>query len=162
MTLPFRHKIRNAKPEGLRPSTLPLGHGDFPQYFYEWMGRKHFWPPRPGNEPRTLAWKAAVLATTLGAPPDMYWHQCSYPTVRSRRAQCDKGRTRHEPTHFHPVLFQCWASVADGGQTLLQHCGKQVRGWGCTERAGSSVRWHLRTPPKKRDLIFWSVKKPSR
>ena len=28
-----------------------------------------FKPPRPGTEPRTLAWKAAVLATTLGSPP---------------------------------------------------------------------------------------------
>ena len=25
--------------------------------------------PRPGTEPQTLAWKAAVLATTLGPPP---------------------------------------------------------------------------------------------
>ena len=28
-----------------------------------------FKPPRPGNEPRALAWKAAVLTTTLGPPP---------------------------------------------------------------------------------------------
>ena len=28
-----------------------------------------FKPPKPGTEPRTLAWKAAVLATTLGPPP---------------------------------------------------------------------------------------------
>ena len=28
-----------------------------------------FQPPRPGTEPRTLAWKAAVLTTTLGPPP---------------------------------------------------------------------------------------------
>ena len=28
-------------------------------------------PPRPGTEPRTLAWKAAVLTTTLGPPPLM-------------------------------------------------------------------------------------------
>ena len=28
-----------------------------------------FKPPRPWTEPRTLAWKAAVLATTLGPPP---------------------------------------------------------------------------------------------
>ena len=27
-----------------------------------------FKPPRPGTEPRTLAWKAAVLTTTLGPP----------------------------------------------------------------------------------------------
>ena len=31
-----------------------------------------FKPPRPGNEPRTLAWKAAVLATTLGPPPSRH------------------------------------------------------------------------------------------
>ena len=29
-------------------------------------------PPRPGTEPRTLAWKAAVLTTTLGPPPIIY------------------------------------------------------------------------------------------
>ena len=28
-----------------------------------------FKPPRPGTEPRTLAWKAAMLTTTLGPPP---------------------------------------------------------------------------------------------
>ena len=30
-----------------------------------------FKPPRPGTEPRTLAWKAAVLTTTLGPPPKL-------------------------------------------------------------------------------------------
>ena len=29
-----------------------------------------FKPPRPGTEPRTQAWKAAVLTTTLGPPPN--------------------------------------------------------------------------------------------
>ena len=40
--------------------------------FHTWMGKKQyvsFKPPRPGTEPRTLAWKAAVLTTTLGPPP---------------------------------------------------------------------------------------------
>ena len=32
-----------------------------------------FKPPRPGTEPRTLAWKAAVLTTTLGPPPNRHW-----------------------------------------------------------------------------------------
>ena len=32
-----------------------------------------FKPPRPGTEPRTLAWKAAVLTTTLGPPPWGDW-----------------------------------------------------------------------------------------
>ena len=35
-----------------------------------------FKPPRPGTEPRTLAWKAAVLTTTLGPPPLAMWKQC--------------------------------------------------------------------------------------
>ena len=30
-----------------------------------------FKPPSPGTEPRTLAWKAAVLTTTLGPPPSL-------------------------------------------------------------------------------------------
>ena len=37
--------------------------------FTRWWGRNifvSFKPPRPGTEPRTLAWKAAVLTTTLG------------------------------------------------------------------------------------------------
>ena len=32
MTLPSRHMIRNSNPRGLRPNTLPLGHGGSPQY----------------------------------------------------------------------------------------------------------------------------------
>ena len=31
-----------------------------------------FKPPRPGTEPRTLAWKAAVLTTTPGPPPGLH------------------------------------------------------------------------------------------
>ena len=40
-------------------------------------------PPRPGTEPRTLAWKAAVLTTTLGPPPG---HWTSQIETRSRGA----------------------------------------------------------------------------
>ena len=74
MTLSSRHRIRNSSPGGLRPSTLPLGHGGSPQYWlWHVDGEETFFvsfkPPRPGTEPRTLAWKAAVLTTTLGPPP---------------------------------------------------------------------------------------------
>ena len=73
-TLSSRHRIRNSSPGGLRPSTLPLGHGGSPQYWLSHVdGEETFFvsfkPPRPGTEPRTLAWKAAVLTTTLGPPP---------------------------------------------------------------------------------------------
>ena len=32
MTLSSRHRLRNSSPGGLRPSSLPLGHGGSPQY----------------------------------------------------------------------------------------------------------------------------------
>ena len=73
MTLSSRHRIRNLSPGGLRPSTLPLGHGGSPQYWLSHVDGEEtifvsFKPPRPGTEPGTLAWKAAVLTTTLGPP----------------------------------------------------------------------------------------------
>ena len=40
--------------------------------FHTWMGKKHFCffeTAETGTEPRTLAWKATVLTTTLGPPP---------------------------------------------------------------------------------------------
>ena len=78
MTLSSRHRIRNSSPGGLRPSTLPLGHGGSPQYWLSHVdGEETFFvsfkPPRPGTEPRTLAWKAAVLTTTLGPPPIWFY-----------------------------------------------------------------------------------------
>ena len=74
MTLSSKTRIRNSSPGGLRPSTLPFGHGGSPQYWLSHVdGEETFFvsfkPPRPGTEPRTLAWKAAVLTTTLGPPP---------------------------------------------------------------------------------------------
>ena len=74
MTLSSRHRIRNSSPGGLKPSTLPLGHGGSPQYRVSHVDGGetfcvYFKPPRPGTEPWTLAWKAAVLTTKLGPPP---------------------------------------------------------------------------------------------
>ena len=59
---------------------LLLGHGSSPQYWlshvdWEEIFFVSFKPPRPGTEPRTLAWKAAVLTTTLGPPPPGYKNQ---------------------------------------------------------------------------------------
>ena len=47
-----------------------------------------FKPPRPGTEPRTLAWRAAVLTTTLGPPPspsinkDYYYYYYYYYNIK--------------------------------------------------------------------------------
>ena len=60
MTLSSGHRIRNSSPGGLRPITLPLGHGGSPTLlsFTRGWGRNIFVsvkPPRPGTEPQTLA-----------------------------------------------------------------------------------------------------------
>ena len=77
MTLFSRHRIRNSSPGGLRPSTLPLGHGGYPQYWLSHVDVGEtfcvsFNRRDRDNLPRTLAWKAAVLTTTLGPPPNKH------------------------------------------------------------------------------------------
>ena len=78
MTLSSRHRFRISSPGGLRPSTLPTILS-----FTRGWGRNifvSFKTPRPGTEPRTLAWKAAVLTTIPGPPPlllhDMWGSRC--------------------------------------------------------------------------------------
>ena len=60
---PWRSEAEHATSRSRRlPTILTFTRG---------WGRNNFVPfksPRPGTEPRTLAWKAAVLTTTLGPP----------------------------------------------------------------------------------------------
>ena len=73
MTLLSRHRIQNLSPRGLRPSTLPFGHGCSPTIliFYAWAGKKHSLKlesqSQNGIRTRDL-WlsKQAVLTTALG------------------------------------------------------------------------------------------------
>ena len=61
---PWRSEAEHATSQSRRLPTILT--------FTRWWGRNifvSFKPPRPGTEPRTLAWKAAVLTTTLGPPP---------------------------------------------------------------------------------------------
>ena len=41
-----------------------------------------------------------------------------YMVQNGQMAKCTSQQTRHIET----MLFKCWASVADGGPTLNQHC----------------------------------------
>ena len=67
MTLPSRHTIRNSGPGSLRPSTLPLGHGDSPQY---WIFTKHFvslkFGGQSGVRARNLRLPKQAALTTAG------------------------------------------------------------------------------------------------
>ena len=55
-------------------------------------------PPRPGTEPRTLAWKAAVLTTTLGPPPvcRLEWVEASCLAKNNQNSLCPKGQAKYK------------------------------------------------------------------
>ena len=62
---PWRSEVEHATSRSRRlPTILSFTRGWEINIFVS------FKPPRPGTEPRTLAWKAAVLTTTLGPPPN--------------------------------------------------------------------------------------------
>ena len=197
MTLYSRHMIWNSCPGGLRPSTLPLGHGGSPKYwlshvdedetfvvsfkpprpgkwnesgfrpplctyrlnwarrtswgwwddwddtvlqtqdskFEPWRseaehatsrsrrlptiltftrgwGRNNFVsfkPPRPGTEPRTLAWKAAVLTTTLGPPPSTWDRPWVFGQLAMIRAPCLQSKPN--PSQRGDQVGVIWAQT---------------------------------------------------
>ena len=60
MTLSSRHRIRNSSPGGLRPSTLPLGHGGSPQYWLSHVDGEEtflFLSNRQDREPNPELWR---------------------------------------------------------------------------------------------------------
>ena len=70
-----------------------------------------FKPPRPGTEPWTLAWKAAVLTTTLGPPP-LYMGG----STETGKPICP-GYYRQK-LDAEPMLVKCWPTVCKVGPTL--------------------------------------------
>ena len=78
MTLPSRHMIRNSNPGGLRPSSLPLGHGGSPHYwiFTNEQGRNilFLWNLNArGSDPRSPTPQAGSSnhCTRAPAPKDL-------------------------------------------------------------------------------------------
>ena len=60
MTLSSRHRIRDLNPGGLRPSTLPLGHGGSPQYYLSHVDGEEtflFLSNRRDREPNPELWR---------------------------------------------------------------------------------------------------------
>ena len=51
-----------------------------------------FKPPRPGTEPRTLAWKAAVLTTTLGPSP---------PSLKPKSEICQLSKSKNRSPEYN-------------------------------------------------------------
>ena len=127
MTLSPRHRIRNSSPGGLRSSTLPLGHGGSPRYWLFYVdGEETFFvsfkPPRPGTEPQALAWKAAVLTTTLGPPP-LSWggmrvfYDCVIESVIIPTGRRAWGWTFNQLvcSYLFVVFYGKWEAATGGG-----------------------------------------------
>ena len=74
-----------------------------------------FKPPRPGTEPRTLAWKAAVLATTLGPPPLHFRSPINVWNLhRSQQTQNTRiNFVQRQPNVFDvgPTLYKCYTNL---------------------------------------------------
>ena len=115
--------------------------------------------PRPGNKPRTLAWKAALLTTTLGHPPN---NMCKSSLVeyawRYSQGYPAKPGYSHcvEPggSGLHLSTARCVK------QTLTPPSDKTERGVGSIQLARSGD--HRRTIPLKQwrsvcqSLGMWS------
>ena len=70
---PWRSEVEHATSRSRRlPTILTFTRGWGRNIFVS------FKPPRPGTEPRTLAWKVAVRTITLGPPPPAFKHN-SFP-----------------------------------------------------------------------------------
>ena len=81
MTLPSRHHIQNLSPGGLMPSTLPLGHGGSPQYwfFYKWAFVSLKPECQSGGRTRHLQHSKQTALTTAPGPHIQLWC-CMPPT----------------------------------------------------------------------------------
>ena len=92
-----------------------------------------FKPPRPGTEPRTLAWKAAVLTTTLGPPPgsccgNVEMKQGEYERESwacaneyVEHSHSITALSHHKGTDNGTKFVYCWPTDVDAGPTPTQH-----------------------------------------
>ena len=137
MTLSSRHRIQNSCPGGLRPSTLPLGHGGSTQYWLLHLDGEEtfivsFKPPSTGTEPRTLAWKAAVLTTTLGPPPSRRWNSSQNIIYFHRRRVLSEfseiTSDKYLDLSLVIILLHRWGTgMIASSSTFCPHLGRVIR-----------------------------------
>ena len=80
-----------------------------------------FKPPRPGTEPRTLAWKAAVLTTTLGPPPSANAIYGIY--------NWDHDNSPFDITLWHDHSPWCWMKKNSLGEQVPSKHNTKTKHW---------------------------------
>ena len=130
MTLSSRHRIRNSSPGGLRPSSLPLGHGGSPQYCVSHVdGEDTFLllPNRRDREPNPNSsakdsganhYPKPCVCVKLGLVGSWDFAYCWH-NVRSSVDSgfiCWQLLQSQKKRHVDPMLSQCWSTVFYAGQ----------------------------------------------
>ena len=109
-----------------------------------------FKPPRPGTEPRTLAWKAAVLTTTLGPPLISRWGQhAGHTTVLRRWINVN-----------HTTLLRRWSNVKDTASSwrwINVNDTTLLRPWINVNDVSDSTSQQKRVPRGKENLLPWAT-----
>ena len=100
MPLPSRHMTRKSSPVGLRPGTLTLGHGGFPQY---WIITSE----RGGTF--IFLWNLPELSDFGGE------------SLNSPHAGGPQQTDNSANGNVQPVLVWCWPNVANVGPASNQH-----------------------------------------
>ena len=116
-----------------------------------------FKPPRPGTEPRTLAWKAAVLTTTLGPPPnnDLVSTVCKhswYKWLLTRRWYYQRtSMPLNSSILFSPVTLRLWERGGGVGSREFSHYMVRV----ILLRSGPPIQSHWRWWYSPGTLNYW-------
>ena len=149
MTLSSRHRIRNSSPGGLRPSTLPLGHGVSRQYWLSHVdGEETFFvslTAETGNRTPNSGVKGsganhyprapARCTSYRGCRPTHHilvhwasvvahcWFNAEQSSTALNQHKSITGSAVYlaQTRGIHPMMFWCWTTVFDAGPTLKQH-----------------------------------------
>ena len=131
MTLSSRHRIRNSCPGGLRPSTLPLGHGGSPQYWLSHVDGEEtflFLSNRRDREPNPELWRESHYPRAPASQGAVYCLTPSQQNSFAFTAPCDVMQRcityARFPTHSPRPLSVHWHYNV--GTTLAQCCNLNV------------------------------------
>ena len=110
MTLSSRHRIQNSSHGGLRPSTLPLGHGGSPQYWLSHVNGEEtffvsFKSPRPGRYLYTniIGWTVEKLRYIFSRLSEILTLRCVEGTAGFG---LEFGHHPHR-VHRWPISYSC-------------------------------------------------------
>ena len=169
MTLSYKQRIWNSNHGGLRTSTLLLGHGGSPQYWLLHVDGEEtflfFLNRRDRDRTLTLAWKAAMLNTTLGSSLTVFMNKSNITFQVARLNGCVLKKK-----NIFTIIFVIeslkgfnWNNIGQASQTVAQHyssIGSMYR-FICPVAILVKGRWkhhpHDNAAKKMKWIRFWAT-----